>query len=114
MRDLVKDNNVLVPLAAIVGAPACDRDPRLATSVNLEAIKLLKEKTLAASKKGPNRIRMLTEAVGESLLSLFSKSLHTFQYTYTNPRLGSINAKMDAGCIRSDDCQVFNGICIKR
>jgi anaerobic selenocysteine-containing dehydrogenase/Fe-S-cluster-containing dehydrogenase component len=44
-----------------------------------KAIQLLKEKTLAASKKGPNRIRMLTEVVGESLLSLFSKSLHKWQ-----------------------------------
>jgi nucleoside-diphosphate-sugar epimerase len=41
MRRLVKDADVLIPLAAIVGAPACDRDPWLARSVNLEAIKLL-------------------------------------------------------------------------
>ena len=41
MRRLIKDADVLVPLAAIVGAPACDRDPWLARSVNLEAIRLL-------------------------------------------------------------------------
>lgn len=41
MRRLVKQADVLIPLAAIVGAPACDRDPRLAKSVNLEAIQLL-------------------------------------------------------------------------
>jgi nucleoside-diphosphate-sugar epimerase len=41
MRRLIKDVDVLIPLAAIVGAPACDRDPWLARSVNLEAIKLL-------------------------------------------------------------------------
>lgn len=41
MRRLIKDADVLIPLAAIVGAPACDRDPWLARSVNLEAIKLL-------------------------------------------------------------------------
>ena len=41
MRRLVKDADVLIPLAAIVGAPACDRDPWLARSVNLEAIRLL-------------------------------------------------------------------------
>jgi nucleoside-diphosphate-sugar epimerase len=41
MRRLVKDADVLSPLAAIVGAPACDRDPWLARSVNFEAIRLL-------------------------------------------------------------------------
>lgn len=42
MRGLVKEADVLIPLAAIVGAPACDRDPLLARSVNLEAVRLLK------------------------------------------------------------------------
>ena len=41
MRRLVKGADVLIPLAAIVGAPACDRDPWLARSVNLEAVRLL-------------------------------------------------------------------------
>lgn len=38
---LVRQADVLIPLAAIVGAPACDRDPFLARSVNLDAIKML-------------------------------------------------------------------------
>jgi nucleoside-diphosphate-sugar epimerase len=41
MRRLVREADVLVPLAAVVGAPACDRDPLLARSVNLEAVRLL-------------------------------------------------------------------------
>jgi nucleoside-diphosphate-sugar epimerase len=41
MRRLVKEADVLIPLAAVVGAPACDRDPWLARSVNLEAVRLL-------------------------------------------------------------------------
>ena len=41
MRRLIKDADVLIPLAAIVGAPACDRDPWMARAVNLEAIRLL-------------------------------------------------------------------------
>jgi nucleoside-diphosphate-sugar epimerase len=42
MRRLVAHADVIVPLAAIVGAPACDRDPTFARSVNLNAIQLLK------------------------------------------------------------------------
>ncbi|MFI5398210.1 MAG: NAD-dependent epimerase/dehydratase family protein [Candidatus Binatia bacterium] len=41
MRRLAKEADVIVPLAAIVGAPACDRDPWLARSVNLEAVRLV-------------------------------------------------------------------------
>lgn len=41
LKRLVKDADVIIPLAAMVGAPACDRDPWLARSVNLEAIQLL-------------------------------------------------------------------------
>lgn len=41
MKKLVKEADALIPLAAVVGAPACDRDPWLAQSVNLEAIRLL-------------------------------------------------------------------------
>ncbi len=38
---LVKDVDVVIPLAAVVGASACARDPWLATSVNLTAIQML-------------------------------------------------------------------------
>ncbi len=41
LSGLVKQHDVLIPLAAIVGAPACDRDPWMARSVNLEAVELL-------------------------------------------------------------------------
>jgi nucleoside-diphosphate-sugar epimerase len=41
IKGLVSKPDVLIPLAAIVGAAGCDRDPSLARSVNLEAIRLL-------------------------------------------------------------------------
>ncbi|GFO68526.1 membrane protein [Geomonas limicola] len=41
MTRLVAKADAIIPLAAIVGAPACDRDPLMATSVNLDAIRML-------------------------------------------------------------------------
>lgn len=41
LKRVLKEADVIIPLAAVVGAPACDRDPWLARSVNLEAIQLL-------------------------------------------------------------------------
>lgn len=38
MRDLIAESDVVVPLAAIVGAPACDKDPWLASSVNKQSV----------------------------------------------------------------------------
>ncbi len=42
LQRLVPKADVLIPLAALVGAPACDRDPSFARSVNLEAVQLIK------------------------------------------------------------------------
>jgi len=41
MGQIITDADILIPLAAVVGAPACKRDPWLAQSANLEAIRLL-------------------------------------------------------------------------
>ena len=41
MRRCLRDADVVVHLAAIVGAAACDRDPAQATGVNLESVRLL-------------------------------------------------------------------------
>lgn len=41
MRSHLADVDAIIPLAAIVGAAACDRDPLMTTSVNLDSLKLL-------------------------------------------------------------------------
>jgi nucleoside-diphosphate-sugar epimerase len=41
LQPLLRGADVVIPLAAVVGAPACDRDPWAARSVNLDAIRTL-------------------------------------------------------------------------
>ncbi len=41
LKGLLKDKDILIPLAALVGAPLCDRDPVAASAVNTGAIRLL-------------------------------------------------------------------------
>src|SRR5713101_5394983 len=41
MRTVLRRADIVIHLAAIVGATACDRDPMLATSVNVDAVRLL-------------------------------------------------------------------------
>jgi nucleoside-diphosphate-sugar epimerase len=41
MRAAVRKADTIIHLAAIVGAPACDRDPLLARSVNRDAVRML-------------------------------------------------------------------------
>ncbi|MCX7712624.1 MAG: NAD(P)-dependent oxidoreductase [Chthoniobacterales bacterium] len=41
LTELIPKHDILIPLAALVGAPLCDRDPIAATSTNYEAIRSL-------------------------------------------------------------------------
>ena len=41
LEEIIKNQEIIIPLAALVGAPLCDTDQTAALSTNLEAIKLL-------------------------------------------------------------------------
>ena len=41
LRECAASADVIIPLAALVGAPLCDRDPKSAVTVNVDAIKSL-------------------------------------------------------------------------
>ncbi len=43
LKNLVFDFDVIIPLAAIVGFPACDRDKELATAINYEHVRFICE-----------------------------------------------------------------------
>ena len=43
MRPLLREADIIIPLAARVGAPLCDRDPAAATATNLTAISTMLE-----------------------------------------------------------------------
>src|SRR4030095_7216349 len=45
LRPLLKDADIIIPLAALVGAPLCDRDPIAATTTNKDAIVQMLEGT---------------------------------------------------------------------
>jgi nucleoside-diphosphate-sugar epimerase len=41
LKPLVRDADIVIPLAALVGAPLCDKDPLAATSTNLDAVRMM-------------------------------------------------------------------------
>lgn len=49
IKKLIKENEILIPLAGLVGAPLCEKFEKDAISTNFEAIKMLKD--LADTKK---------------------------------------------------------------
>ena len=45
MKELVKDADFIIPLAAIVGMPACNKDEKLSRTINFDSIKWLSDNT---------------------------------------------------------------------
>jgi nucleoside-diphosphate-sugar epimerase len=43
LNNEIKKHDVVIPLAAVVGAPACDLNPKLASEINLDQIKNIKK-----------------------------------------------------------------------
>ncbi len=43
LKGLVKDKDIVIPLAALVGAPLCDRDEIGAETINRDAVKMLRD-----------------------------------------------------------------------
>jgi len=51
LESLVKEADVIIPLACLTGAPICDRDPQTANAVNFSAIQKISEWTDFSSQK---------------------------------------------------------------
>lgn len=43
IKENIKDKDYIIPLAALVGAPICDKHPKEAREVNLDAVKMIME-----------------------------------------------------------------------
>ena len=83
MKTLVKDKDFVIHLAAIVGYPACEKDPRMAKDVNYNASKTLsellsKDQVLIFSSTGSNygsiESGICTEDVPLKPLSLYGET----------------------------------------
>ena len=83
LKTLVRDKDAIVHLAAIVGFPACSKDPFLAKSVNLDASKLIsrllsKDQLLIFSSTGSNyghvKSGICTEETELHPLSLYGRT----------------------------------------
>lgn len=48
LRDFVRDADAVIPLACLVGAPACDQRPSEAKAINFDAVQMLVEMTTSS------------------------------------------------------------------
>ena len=82
MKDAVKEKDIVIHLAAIVGYPACRKDPETAKSVNVEATKLLssllsKDQLVMFGSTGSNYgtvVELCTEETPLNPLSLYGQT----------------------------------------
>ena len=55
LKKYVEEADVIIPLAAIVGFPACDRDKELATAINYEHVRYICEVVEKAEKMSKDK-----------------------------------------------------------
>ena len=78
MTDLLRDADIIIPLAALVGAPLCDRDRIGAYTVNLEAVQMLCKLSSLNQQHHVSRHqqRVWDRTTGRSLHRRFSVTAH--------------------------------------
>ena len=88
MKNLIKKNEFIIPLAALVGAPLCEKNKNEAISVNLDSIKFLMENI-----KKKNKIIYLTTNSG---YGVGAKSKYCDEQSPLNPISLYGKTKVDA------------------
>ena len=62
MKPLFAKADIIIPLAALVGAPLCNRDPIGATTVNNEAVKMMISQAIKTCKRNNVKIGICGQA----------------------------------------------------
>lgn len=97
----IKGVDFIIPLACIVGAPACDKDPVLARSINLEAIKLILQLRL------PNQKIIFPNT--NSGYGIGQKDIYCDENTPLNPisLYGKLKVEAERAILKSGNAIVF-------
>lgn len=97
----IKDVDFIIPLACIVGAPACDRDPEAAQSTNFGAIKTILEL------RQPNQKIIFPNT--NSGYGIGQKDIHCDENTALNPisLYGKLKVEAEKAILESGNAIVF-------
>ena len=97
----IKDVDYIILLAAIVGAPACDKDPALARSINLEATKMI------LRLRSPNQKIIFPNT--NSGYGIGQKGIHCDENTPLNPisLYGQLKVEAEKAILEAGNAIVF-------